>query len=1047
MKIPAGLLGFDGDAVKGEICLKGGNGARLLEEGMKREGNRFTCYALTSEGDAITACLAISSGVVEFVDVIVDGILRASHSNDKSTKHFSKNFDTFIGQVKEGNKYVNKSYQLQVTKRNTDKARNVKTDKASAVSSIEIQIFRQDPNAHKSHSKDLDSDSDPSSLSCERTLNLGNPQRAPTFEDYAEWWNLNPCVDEDAVLTPHPPFEVTGVNHKKLGNNTLKPRILKKWPGNFKLWASFKFLLFSTQDFHKLGFLDTPEYNGTPWSGARSTLKKPVVKDIPQTSKTISAMDANANADDGEDDDEDVVEKRLTESETGIDEPAETIKGKEVRKNTAKSGPSEGTEVSSVLTNLMESARKLNPVIQDSCPSDIRDESPDAEIVATASKPVHLSDDPQVATSGDDEAGESAELLSVPNTKVEKVELTSDDVERDSRNHNNRKKHKSTSMPGIVGAPAHTAWKDPTRSEWNQHKILGSDSENLSTITSNQLHIEQDPTLLNKTQLLSSDNSGNFRQSSVPCAIGETLEKGMAARSRSFDVEVSGSSWEPMTPPASSKKQGGKYFENFGDEKRVLSEELKGANRIKSAARTVVTKDNYSDTSGREASPTINYRQRLADMKAERIKQRSLGLSFESQAPNTKEPVPSSDVDLMETNFDEFINTSSQLENTEMADTIESEPEQKVRSPLAEVDLRSSTPKQGQDPVDLISPSPSQDLATSEQGVAGSQTPTEPMSQSTLEQMAKIQENNRAKRYPSSATSPTNTDKSTGSNRIKIQLDIERTDSDNNGMPLEAMKSNNKHNDVPVDIGNQQDGRQDSPSKTDDESTLSVAPVKPAKQTNTRASAVPKSSPASKTSSTPKTQSTPFSKAPTSQKIPAAKVNGSSTASTQQAKSKKAAAKVDIPLLVPDAPEQSQAKRKKPAPKTSKASKAAAPPIAEEPALKTKGTGRAKAGAGDKRKADQISSAGSSSGSNKTNASPALKQTSIAERETAAAEARMQAAAEKKKALEEKLLAVRDMKIQLEKANEINRQAQALEEENAALEASFLRSLLMINQC
>lgn len=123
MKIPAGLLDFDRNVVKGEICLKGGNSAKLLEEGLKREGNHFTCYALTSEDDAITPCLAINSGVVEFVDIIVDGILRASHSNDKPTAQFSKNFETFVGQVKEGNKYVNKSFQLQVAKRNTEKGK------------------------------------------------------------------------------------------------------------------------------------------------------------------------------------------------------------------------------------------------------------------------------------------------------------------------------------------------------------------------------------------------------------------------------------------------------------------------------------------------------------------------------------------------------------------------------------------------------------------------------------------------------------------------------------------------------------------------------------------------------------------------------------------------------------------------------------------------------------------------------------------------------------------------------------------------------------
>lgn len=125
MHFPDELLGFDGKAMKGEVYLKGGTNAKLKEEGMKQEGNHFTCYALTAEDDAITACLTINSGVVEFVDVVVDGILRASHCNDKATKKFTKNFDWFAGQVKTTrNIIVAKSYQLQIAKRNVEKSQS-----------------------------------------------------------------------------------------------------------------------------------------------------------------------------------------------------------------------------------------------------------------------------------------------------------------------------------------------------------------------------------------------------------------------------------------------------------------------------------------------------------------------------------------------------------------------------------------------------------------------------------------------------------------------------------------------------------------------------------------------------------------------------------------------------------------------------------------------------------------------------------------------------------------------------------------------------------
>ncbi|KAI9648130.1 hypothetical protein NHQ30_002762 [Ciborinia camelliae] len=988
MKIPPDLLGFDGKVANGEICLKGGNNTKLHEEGIKREGNRFTCYALTAENDTITPFVFINSGVDGFVDVIVDGILRASYSKDKPTAQFQKKFDSFVGQVKQGtDKYASKVYQLQVTKRNTGKTRNVKSSHPSAVSSIEIQIFRQDPNAHKAHTKDSDSgsDSDSSSLSSEGTPDLA--QRAPTFEDHAEWWHLNSRVDEDA--NPPPPFEVVGVNHKNL-NLAAKKRILKKWPGDFKLWSSFKFLLFSTADFYILGFPNTPDYNGTPWSEVKSTSKKPAVKDVSHAAKSSPTIDADADDD-------------------AADEPVQTIKDKEVRKKTGTSNASGETEVSSLLANLRELAGNSSPA--DS--SDIREESPDAEIIAAVSNPIHNIDDSQLTVSRNEEASEPADtVLYAPSIPAERVELASNDIDQDNKVPTNRKKQKPISMPGIEGAPANNAWKDPNRSEWNQRTMLGSDSDNLSTLTTNQFHTDQDSTLPDKAP-------GDLRESSAPCVIGQTLEKDDAAPFKSSSsVEPSSSSWEPITPPASSNKQGTKHFENFGDQRRVLSGEFNGVKQVESAARAIVIEDDYSDntTSSREASPSVDYRQRLEEKKAEKVMQRDLGLTFQSPDPNQEEAVPPPNVDLRERYFDEFIYSSPQPEDTEMVDAFEAELEPKVRSSSSKANLLSPIRKQGQYSVNKVSSSQSQDLTTFQHGQTGSQTPTEDDSQSFFEEASNIQENNKA------------------------QLDTEMTGSDSNTMPTETMVSDGEPNDALADIGNQQDGRQDSPAQAVN------SPVKASKPQNTRAPATAKSS------SVPKSQSTTISKTQTSQKTPAVqkkpatKVESSSNVSAQpeqfQAKTKKPATKAESSSMVPDQSEKSQAKPKKPAPKAPsapKTAKAVTPAIAEDPTSKPKGKGKAKAASGDKRKADQMTSAGSSSGSNKTNASPAAKHTSIAEREIAAAEARMQAAVEKKKALEEKLQAVRDMNVQMEKVNEINRQAQALEEGNAELEAEIAK--------
>ncbi|EDN95979.1 predicted protein [Sclerotinia sclerotiorum 1980 UF-70] len=995
MRIPSGLLGFDGKPVKGEICLKGGgDNGKLHEEGMKREGNHFTCYALTAEGDAITPCFSINSGVVEFVDVVVDGILRASHSNEKATQAFSKKFEWVAGQVKIRNKYVGKTYQLQIKERNIKKARNVKGGAPHSVGSIEIQIFRQGPNSHKAHAKDPDSD-DTSSSSSEEPADLGHDDRAPTFEDHSEWWNLNPCVDEDAILPP--PFEVGGVGHKKL-QDSLRDCIVRKWPGNFKLWASFRFLLFSTTDFHKLGFLNTPDYEGTSWSDMKLNLKKSPLKDVPRTAKATSVVDTGTHDKDGD------AGNLVPESEDDTDEPVEIIKGKEVHKKIVKSSASGGTEASALLAKVMGSAEKKNMIIKDPYSSEMHDDSSDAEVIETVSKPVHLSGASQLTVHNSEQASELEDAaLLAPNIKVERVKLTDDGVVQGNQTRTNRKK-KPLSMLGVEGAPARKAWENPARSEWYRRNVLGSGSDNFSTINTDPMHTDQEFTLSDKAQLLSSDDPEHLRQSSVPCVIGGTPKKDNSARFKSVGVEASGPSWEPMTPPASSKKEGTKHFHDFGEEKRVLSGNLNGANRIESAARVIITKDNYSDNSSREASPSIEFRQRVAERKAEKALQRGLGLSFEQPALNFEKPVPSLEADMMESNFAEFIYDSPQPEDTEMIDAVEGELEPKLsaeRSTSPEADPRSTNTKQDQDSMDNASPSQSQDFTASQDNEYGSQTPTEEASQSVLEDVAKMQRIEKAKRYPSSAILEENAKRSNKSRQLEVPSEIDMISSDSNDLPATVAKSNSKLDDTPVDIGNQQDSRQDSPLKAD-ESNIVVAPVKPAKQPKARVPA------AAKSSSAPKTKSTPVSKAPASQK----------TSATQKAP----AAKVERSSNVPAQPELSQVKPKKPAPKMQKdvggpkTAKAAIPAVAEETTTsKPKAKARAKAGTNEKRKADQMTSAGSSSGPNKTNSSPALKQTSIVERETAAAEARMQAATGKKRALEDQLEAARNMKVQMEK--------------------------------
>ncbi|TEY47576.1 hypothetical protein BOTCAL_0304g00110 [Botryotinia calthae] len=1045
MKIPPGLIGFDGKVLKGEVYLTSGNSGtpgnrtKLLEEGMKREGNHFTCYALTAEDDAIVPCFSISSGAVEFVDIVVDGILRASHSNEAAKKTLSKKFEWFVGQVKSNNRYTDRIFQPQIAKRNIENTRNVKGGAPHSVGSIEIQIFRKDPDAHKKHVTDSDSD-DPSSLSREGTPDLGTAERAPTFEDHSQWWNLNPCVDEDII--PSPPFEVGGVGYKKFQGNA-KSHIVKKWPGDFKVWASFKFLLFSTADFHTLGFLNTPEYIGTPWNEPSATPKKPTVKDVSRASKSTSFIDRNVGSD--HDDDVDTVEnidKPAPEIKAEIDESAKIIKGKEVTRKTTKSSAFRETEVPYQVAKSMKPVEKQIRVIEDSESSGTLDES-HTQVNRTVSKPARPSKASQaIDLSGEDASEATDNLVIAPTIKIEKDELTSNGIDQGNETHAHRKK-KPLSMPGMEGAPASKAWNDPDRSMWYQTRGLSSNSDNLLNPNTDQPHVEGDLTLSDISKVISLDNLENISQPSVPCVIGEASEKESITHFKPLGTQVGGSSWEPLTPPVSSKKSGIKHFNAFGAERRILFEDSNGTTQIVSAGRAIITEDHYSDNDSREASPSIKHDQRVPENRAEESSQHGPEFTLETKTSNLERSNQSSNVNNMETNFNEFIRTPAQPEDTEMVDAVEAEPEAQLpapRSPSPEAVPQSIVTNQDQDSVNKTASSQSQELNVSQNGQASSEKSTQEIPESILEGIAEAQRLQRAKRFPSSAIPEVETEEAFDFHRSKDSSNTDMINSDNNGLPFKTSKPNSKLNDAPACIGNQQDGPQDSPAEAG-EFTITVATTKPAKQSSARAPAT------AKPSSTPKTQPMPASKTTTVQKPPATAIETSSNVSTQpeksQAKSKKPTSKVESSSGASTQPEKPQAKPKKPAPKTTKASsvpktaKAPAPAVLEEPAPKPKGKGRAKAGANDKRKADQMTSASSSSGPNKTNISPALKQTSNVEGAIAVAEARKQAAIEKKQALEEKLKAIQVAKAdraEKEEADRINKEAQAFEDEVAELE-------------
>ncbi|TGO74473.1 hypothetical protein BELL_0280g00140 [Botrytis elliptica] len=1048
MKIPSGLTDFDGNALKGEVYLTSGNSGtpgnrtKLLEVDVKQQGRHFTCHTLTAENDAIVPCFNISSGVKEFVDVKVDGILRASHSNEGGTKNFSKKFEWVVGRIKSDNRYVDRIYQLQIAKRNIEKTRNVKGGAPHSVGSIEIQIFRRDPNAHKNHATDIDSD-DSSSLSKEETPDLGNAKRAPTFEDHTHWWNLNPCVDEDTI--PSPPFEVGGVGHRKFQGNA-KGLVVKKWPGDYKVCASFKFLLFSTADFHKMDFLDTPEYIGTPWNGTRASSKNPTAKDVSRASKASSVIDSDDVDSDHDDDLVDTVEnvdKPGPETKTKIDGPIKISKGKEVGRKAIRTSVSIEIEVPSQAVKSTKPVGKKTRVIEDSQSSETLDES-HAGVNRTVSKPSRpLKVSQFIDLSGEDASEPTDTAVFAPIIKIEKDEFAGDRFDQGNGTRTNLKR-KPLSMLGVEGAPASEAWNDPDRSLWYQRRGLSKNLDDSLTLNVDKSQAEKDLTSSDKSKIISLDDPDSLNQPSVSCIVGEAAEKEAVTHFKPLSTQVGGPSWEPLTPPVSSKKSGSHYFDHFGTERRLLFGDSNGTIPIESAARAIVTEDNYSDNDSREASPSVKHDRRVPENKAEELSRHGLEFTLETKTSNIEKPGQSSNANNMEPNFDEFIHTSPQPEDTEMVDAIEADPEKELtapRSPSREADPQSTITNQDRDSVNKTVPPQSQELNDSQNGQNDSEKSTQEIPESILEGIAEAQRLQKAKRFPSSAIPEVETEEAFEFHRAEVSSDTDMTNFDNDKLPSEATNSNSKLNDASFDIGNQQDGRQDSPAEAD-ESTITVGTAKPAKQSKARAPTAAKPS-APKTASTPKTQPTSVSKTTTVQKPPAVKVEKSSNASAQpeqsQAKPKKSTSKVESSSVASAQPEQSQAKPKKPSPKTTKLpsapknSKAPATVVPEEPVPKPKGKSRAKAGVNDKRKADQMTSAGSSSGPNKTNISPALKQTSIVEGAIAMAEARKQAAIEKKQALEEKLKAIQVAKAERE-ADRINKEAQAFEDEVAELE-------------
>jgi len=212
MRAPQGLLGADGKPGKANVLLASGmNGNPLQEYGYKVEGNQTTCYVLASPGDIITVPFSLNAGIGDFVDLVVDGVLRKSATVHQRGKKFGKTFKKVCySELKWGRRAGLKSYKMEVRSRNTKKGRNFILPKEtarltsqdvvltgenspSAVGSIQVQIFRIET------TEDVDEGS-------QNAASREPPdQRAPKFDKYPSWSELNCYINSDG---PPPPFEI-----------------------------------------------------------------------------------------------------------------------------------------------------------------------------------------------------------------------------------------------------------------------------------------------------------------------------------------------------------------------------------------------------------------------------------------------------------------------------------------------------------------------------------------------------------------------------------------------------------------------------------------------------------------------------------------------------------------------------------------------------------------------------------------------------------------------------------------------------------------------
>ncbi|KAG9244958.1 hypothetical protein BJ878DRAFT_42179 [Calycina marina] len=277
MKGPLGIIGSKGKACVSEVLLKGSNGKFSKEYDLPIDSktNATLCYVLTANDDVVTIHYSMDAGMVDFTDIVCDGILRESVIPHRA----GSNFKGAVEKVLERGDIINKKTsrrglakyskplvctcdaKIDSITTATEKAQSaistvIKTQ--SSVGMVGIQLFK----------KRLD----------DTTTADGLAQRAETFENVGHWTEFNHNAQQSSNVS----FEL-GFTGATKNSKSAHERVAQEWPASYERVGSFKFLLRSAADLVALGFKNIPTYVVEP-------LPVPTIRVVTSSSKASTPV-------------------------------------------------------------------------------------------------------------------------------------------------------------------------------------------------------------------------------------------------------------------------------------------------------------------------------------------------------------------------------------------------------------------------------------------------------------------------------------------------------------------------------------------------------------------------------------------------------------------------------------------------------------------------------------------------------------------------------------------------------------------------------------